>query len=144
VLIAAGVALSAWQAGLTRDSTQAHLSVALLVAAAFVMTFVLGRGHQRVTSGTFLRSGARALGTWRTQPSPGVISVVVWTVLISATVGWDLVSFIYQEHSLPTLSYFVGHVTRYATGRGFLFALWLAVGAYLVAGWRSLSGRQCP
>jgi hypothetical protein len=65
----------------------------------------------------------------------------VWFIVITGIVGWDLVSFIFQSHALPTLSYFIGHVTRYKIGRGLFFALWLGVGAYLVAGYRAEAPR---
>jgi hypothetical protein len=143
-LIVAGAALSAWQSGLSRDSSAAHWSTALLIVAAFATAPILGRGRQRQPSGSWLASAAHAVRSWRTQSTPAAISVIVWSVLITATVSWDMVSFISQQHALPTLSYFIGHVTRYATGRGALFALWLAIGAYLVAGWRTPSGGPCP
>jgi len=48
----------------------------------------------------------------------------------------QVVSFAVQSHALPTLSYYVGHVTRYRIGRGLFFALWLGCGSYLVGAWR--------
>jgi hypothetical protein len=140
-VFAAGGALSAWQGGLTRESTAAHWSVILVVVGSLVALVALGRGRQRQTSRAWAAAGLRAVGTWRRQPAPVVLSVVVWSVLFGAVVGWDLVSFIGQSHSLPTLSYYIGHVSRYAVGRGALFALWLGLGAYLVAGGRAPSGR---
>ena len=50
--------------------------------------------------------------------------------------AWDAVSFAEQSHTFPTLSYYIGHITRYDAGRGVLFALWLAVGAYVALGHR--------
>ena len=79
--------------------------------------------------------------SWRSQPVGAVISTLVWTVVIAGVVGWDLVSFIYQSPALPTLSYFIGHVTRYRVGRGLFFALWLVVGVFLVSGWRTETPR---
>ncbi len=75
--------------------------------------------------------------TWRTQSRSAVVSAVVWAVLIGGVVAWDMVSFAFQSHALPTLSYFIGHVTRYAVGRGLLFAAWLGVGVYLVSARRA-------
>jgi hypothetical protein len=66
-----------------------------------------------------------------------VVAVVLWAALVAATVGWDLVSFVFQSHDLPTLSYFIGQVTRYRIGRGVVFAVWLSLGGYLAAGWRT-------
>lgn len=56
--------------------------------------------------------------------------------LALATIGWDLNSFLHELHSLPTLSRLVGDVTRHRWGRGLTFGAWVALGAYLAAGWR--------
>ncbi len=69
----------------------------------------------------------------------------MWIAVIFAVVGWDLNSFIHQAHDLPTLSYEIGRITRYAWGRAVVFALWLLAGSALVAGRRSrptLHGRE--
>jgi len=123
---------------LSRDSAPAHLSVLGVVLAVLVAALALGRHRQRVPSAGWVLSGARAARGWRGQPPAVVLSVVVWTVLVVATVGWDLTSFAAQSHSLPTLSYYIGHITRYEAGRGAIFALWLLAGAYLVTAGRTL------
>jgi len=133
-LLAAGiVALSTWQANLARDSSAAHWSVALLVLAGVVAAIVIGRGRQDRTTRRWAGQNLHFILTWRTQPRPLVVSAICWTVLIGGVVGWDLASFLIQSHAFPTLSYFIGHVTRDPLGRGLLFALWLGVGAYLVS-----------
>jgi hypothetical protein len=122
---------------LSRDSAGAHRSVITVIAVALVAALALGWGRQRLTSRRWAARSARAIrhpGTWS---GPEITAAVVWAVLLAAVVGWDAVSFAYQAHELPTLSYFIGHVTRYPIGRGLLFAVWLAVGGYLVAGWRA-------
>ena len=111
--------------------------MALLVGVALVMAIVLGRGRQRRSSGAWIAESADWIQHWRTQPSSLRIAVIVWTALVVAVVGWDLVNFIVQSHALPTLSYFIGRVSRYQVGRGVLFALWLVIGACLVAGGRA-------
>lgn len=137
-LLAAGIlALSIWQAHLSRDSAAAHWSVALLVLTAIGAAIVLGRGRQLDTARRWAARNVLFVRTWRSQPRPAVVSALVWTVLIVGVVGWDLVSFLFQSHALPTLSYFIGHVTRYPLGRGLLFALWLGVGAYLASAQRA-------
>jgi hypothetical protein len=136
-LFAAGiVALSTWQAHLSRRSSGAHWSVALLGVAAVGAAIVLGRGRQRDTARRWAARNLAFVRTWRSQSRSAVVSALVWTVLIVGVVGWDLVSFLFQSHDLPTLSYFIGHVTRYPLGRGLLFALWLGIGAYLVSAQR--------
>ena len=131
------LALSAWQAPLSRQSSGAHWSVALLVVAAFGVALVLGRGRQYETTRRWVARNVHYVRTWRTQSRAAVVSAFVWAVLIGGVVTWDLVSFVVQSHDLPTLSYFIGHVTRYAVGRGLLFAVWLGVGAYLVSARRA-------
>lgn len=140
MLAVAAISLCVWQAGLTRDSPGARWSVALLVGVALVMAIVLGRGRQRRTSGAWIAQSALWVQHWRTQPRSLRIAVIVWTVLVVAVVGWDLVNFIVQSHALPTLSYFIGRVSRYRAGRGLLFAVWLVIGACLVAGGRAKAG----
>jgi hypothetical protein len=140
LLTVAAIALCVWQAGLTRDTPGARWSVALLVGVALVTVIVLGRGRQRRSSGAWIALSADWIQHWRTQPRSLRTVVIVWTALVVAVVGWDLVNFIVQSHALPTLSYFIGRVSRYQVGRGVLFALWLVIGAYLVAAGRATQG----
>jgi hypothetical protein len=107
------------------------------VLAAVVGAVVVGRGRQRRTTGAWLVQDARAIRAWRSRPAALVLSVAVWVALVGATVGWDLTSFMAQSHSLPTLSYVIGRVTRYPAGRGAAFVLWLGLGVYIAAGWRA-------
>ena len=137
LLAALILALSAWQAQLSRDSAGAHWSVALLIVTAYGAALVLGRGRQDQTVRGWVARNFHFVRTWRTQSRSAVVSALVWAVLIGGVVAWDLVSFVLQSHALPTLSYFIGHVTRYAVGRGLLFAAWLGVGAYLVSARRA-------
>ena len=140
LLTVAAIALCVGQAGLTRDSPGARWSVALLVGVALVTAIVLGRGRQRRSSGAWIALSADWIQHWRTQPRSLRTVVIVWTALVVAVVGWDLVNFIVQSHALPTLSYFIGRLSRYQVGRGVLFALWLVIGAYLVAAGRATQG----
>jgi hypothetical protein len=133
--LAALVALAAWEGTLDRQSAAAHWSVAAVIAAAIVVTVVAGRSHQRTTSRVWLASSWRSAASWRERPVYAA-GVGVWVVVVLAVVGWDVTSFVAQAHDLPTLSYFVGRVTRYEWGRAAVFAAWLAVGGYLAVGWR--------
>jgi hypothetical protein len=139
LLVPGAVALSSWEALLTRDSAGAHWSVALAGAAAFAALIVLGWHRQRQTSRAWLRSTAELGWDWRAQPRATAVSALVWSVLIAGVIGWDLFSFVVQSASFPTLSILIGHVTHYRVGRGLVFALWLVAGSYLVAGWRARS-----
>jgi hypothetical protein len=139
VLTAGAIAISTWQGGLSRDSAGAHWSVALLIGGALGAAVILGWGRQHQTSREWFAGTAEALWRWRRRPRATVAAVVAWTVLFAAVIAWDLFSFIRQSHSRPTLSFFIGHVTRYPVGRGALFAVWLGTGAYLAAGRRTVS-----
>jgi hypothetical protein len=141
LLVAAFLALSTWQAHLSRHSSGAHWGVALLTLTALGAAVALGRGRQRDTTHQWAVQNRIFVRTWRSQSRSTVVSALVWTVLIVGVVAWDLVSFLLQSHDFPTLSYFIGHVTRYPVGRGLLFALWLGVGAYLASARRVERGR---
>ena len=131
-----GIALSVWQANLSRDAPASHWIVALVAVSAVVAMILLGRGRQRERARDWAAGSAKTIRAWRALPRPVVLSAVVWSVLIAGVVSWDVVSFAVQSHALPTLSYYVGHVTRYRSGRGLFFALWLGCGSYLVGAWR--------
>ena len=137
----AAIALSTWQAGLSRDSLGAHRCVALLGLAAVAVMIVLGRGRQRQGARTWARTTARLIWKWRSQPKASVVSMLLWSVLTMGVIGWDLLSFAVQSPSFPTLSTLVGHLSRYPVGRGSLFAAWLAVGTCVVAAYRTGSRR---
>jgi len=107
-----------------------------VVAAAFVVAVILGRGRQRSRSAEWARTSIRSASRWRERPGYAT-GVAVWIGIILATIGWDLNSFVHQAHDLPTLSYEIGRITRFAWGRAAVFALWLAAGGALVAGQRS-------
>ncbi len=127
---AAGVALALWQGTLTRQSPAAHWCVGLAIAVIAVLALVAGRGRQRRRSGEWVTGSFEA--ATRAGERPGYAAgVVVWVVLLAAVIGWDLNSFVHQSHNLPTLSYYVGRVTRFVWGRALVFAAWLAVGAWL-------------
>jgi hypothetical protein len=139
--VAGILALSSWQAGLSRQSPGAHWSVALLALTTIGAAIVLGRGRQRTTSGQWTAQNTLSVTTWRSRARADVVSTIVWTLLTVGVVGWDLLSFLFQARNLPTLSYFIGHVTRYPVGRGILFALWLGIGVYLASA-RRVERRQ--
>jgi hypothetical protein len=141
LLVIATLGLSTWQAQLSRQSLPAQWMVASFAVAAVGAAVVLGRPRQQGTARRWAGRNWEFIRSWRSQSPAGVASVVVWTVLVAGIVGWDLASFASQSHSLPTLSFFIGHITRTRIGRGLLFALWLGVGAGLVAGRRVGSPR---
>ncbi len=141
-----GVVLAVWEGAQQRQTAAAHWSVGLVIVLGLAAAVVVGRRSQRLRSVDWLRQagrGIRSLGDsepWRVRPAY-IAGVVAWVMLVAAIAAWDLNSFAHQSHYLPTLSYFAGKVTRYRWGRSAVFAGWLAVGAYLVAGWRRLPRR---
>lgn len=107
-----------------------------LLAAAVPAVLVLGCGRQRTRSRRWVADAVHAVRQARDFPAPKVAGVAIWTVLVLAIAVWDVFSFVHQAHDLPTLSYYIGKVTRYDWGRGVCFATWLCIGAWLIAGWR--------
>lgn len=137
------LALAAWEGTIGQGSATAHVSVLAVIALAIVTATLAGRGRQQATSADWVRRGAGAMwgdvtGTSR-RPRTRVFGTLAWIVLVAATIGWDLTSFVHQAHDLPTLSRVVGDVTRHEWGRALVFAAWLALGAYLSVGGR----RRC-
>lgn len=124
---------AAWEGFQREASASAHWSVASTVAGVALVTLVAGRRRQHSTTGAWLADAGRSALAWRGRPGYSA-GVAVWALLLLTTVGWDLNSFVHQAHDLPTLSYYVGRVTRFVLGRTFLFALWLAAGAGLALG----------
>jgi hypothetical protein len=136
LLVVGAIALSSWEALLTRDSAGAHWSVALLGIGAVLTMIVLGQHRQRWTTHAWASKTVEVELRGRAQRAL-VVGARVWGLLIVGVIGWDLFNFIVQSSSFPTLSIFIGHVTRYRIGRCLLFALWLVAGSYLVAGGRA-------
>lgn len=144
----AGLALLAfvsWEALQGRYSTASHVSILVAVAVVVLVALVGGRRKQHERSATWLRDVGRVgrvgrvpreLWTARRPRSAAVAGVLGWTLLIAATVAWDLFTFVVQRQSLPTLSRLFGDVTRYEWGRGVVFCAWVALGLYLALGWR--------
>lgn len=136
------VTLAVWEGMQVRQSAAAHWSVAVVIVVSVVAAVVAGWGRQRATTRAWLAAGGRAIGRRRSAPLYAA-GVVVWVLLILAVIGWDLNSFVHQAHDLPTLSYYVGRVTRWRWGRALVFATWLAAGVGLVTGclgWRQRRG----
>lgn len=141
-----GVVLAVWEGAQQRQTAAAHWSVGLVIGLGVVAAGLIGRRAQRERSPDWLHDAGRGLRSladgpsWQRRPTQ-MFGVLVWVVLIASVVGWDLNSFAHQAHDLPTLSYYAGKITRYRWGRSAVFAGWLALGAYLVAGWRRRPGR---
>lgn len=143
---AAGLGVCAWEGTLVQRSPAAHASVLAMIAAALALAVLVGRGRQRAPSADWLRHGLETLhgdltGRGR-RPAALWAGTLLWVALVAATVGWDLNSFAHQAHDLPTLSRLVGDVTRHDWGRALVFAAWLALGTFLVAGGRGTPRRR--
>jgi hypothetical protein len=135
VAVAAGAAFSWWEGGLRQFETAGHVGVLATVALAFVALALAGRGRQAQPSLAWAR-GPFALRRHLARDRAASLGAAVWTVLVLAVIGWDLVCFARQSPTVPTLSTIVGHVTSSQPGRAALFACWLALGTALAVGWR--------
>jgi hypothetical protein len=141
-LIAGGcAALAAWQGTLNRDAAAGHWIVLGLIGSTLLSALALGRGRQHQSTGDWVRRGMLAARSDGVCPPTQIAGMAVWLFLLTAIVAWDLVSFIAQTHALPTLSYYIGQVTRHEVGGGALFGVWIAEGAYLALGWRAAAQR---
>ncbi|HVC14427.1 MAG TPA: hypothetical protein VND62_06165 [Acidimicrobiales bacterium] len=123
--VVALAALVAWEGSLGRYSAASHASVLAVIVSVVLLALVAGRSRQRASSRTWAGGIVRMLR-----------EAAVWSVLIAATVSWDLASFVAQSHSLPTLSRILGAVTDHDWGRALVFAAWLVLGLYLTLGER--------
>jgi hypothetical protein len=134
-------AYAGWEGVQSRQTAAAQWSVGLTAVAVAALAVAAGRGRQATTSGAWLAGTARAVRDGRAAPRYAA-GVAVWALLILAVIGWDLNSFVHQTHDLPTLSYLVGRVTRFAWGRALFFAGWLAVGVGLAVDCRTSRPRR--
>lgn len=138
-------AFVAWEGLQGRFSTASHVSILAVAAAMLLVALIAGRGRQRKTSRAWMRDVTRAprrIIVGGLARSPVALGALVWTLLIVATVAWDLVSFVAERHSLPTLSRLFGDATDHHWGRALVFAVWLALGLYLAVGWRRPTSRS--
>jgi hypothetical protein len=132
-------AFVAWEGLQGRFSTASHASILGAIAATLLLALVSGLHRQRKDSRISIRDATLAPGRLVAGVrgrSPTSLGALVWALLIVATIGWDVVSFVAQRHSLPTLSRLFGDVTDHDWGRAIVFALWLVLGLYLATGWR--------
>jgi hypothetical protein len=141
VLLGTLVALCIWEGGLHHAQAAAHWSVAGCIAGIVLLGALAGRRRQQQRTSEWLRDAGAAIGVARRSPSPYAVGVFVWALLIAAVVAWDLTSLVLQHHDLPTLSYYVGRVTRLRWGRTSLFVAWLGLGVSLALGCRSRTHR---
>ena len=137
------LALSAWEGTVVQSSARAHASVLAVIGVTLATAGLVGRRQQRRRSADWARRAGAVLDPGgRRRPVALVVGTVAWVVLVAATIGWDLNSFVHQAHDLPTLSRLVGDVTRHDWGRALVFAAWLALGAYLAMGGRQRAGAR--
>jgi hypothetical protein len=135
-VVLGAIGFSWWEGLQPWPTTAAHVSVLAAIAVFLVAGALLGRGRQQQPSRQWLAAARSAVVRFWRHPHLFGVGVVAWIVVFGAVVGWDLHSFLIESHNLPTLSYLIGRVTRFAVGRGVLFGIWLAGGAFLVASHR--------
>ena len=137
------LAFAAWEGVQGRYSAASHAGILAAIGIVLLLAALAGRGRQRTRSGAWVGDGTRAiatvLGRGRIR-SAAARGALVWALLIVATIGWDMTSFVEQKHDLPTLSRLFGAVTDHDWGRALLFAAWLVLGLYLALG-RRLPGK---
>jgi hypothetical protein len=133
VALAALVAAAWWEGDQWRDAPSAHVSVGAAVVVAWGVALVAGRQRQWRTTTTWWRDSGAA---WRDAGAGYRAGLVVWAVLVTALVVWDVVSFAAQAHALPTLSREVGRLTAHHGGRALAVAVWLVLGGWLALGRR--------
>jgi multisubunit Na+/H+ antiporter MnhB subunit len=131
-VVAVVAALAAFVASEPPHSTPTRWAVVAVVLAAVVLAIALGWGRQRERSGVWLAAAFRSIGRWRQYPARQVLGVTIWLVIILAIAAFDFASFLHQSHDLPTLSYYIGKVTRYSWVRGLCVVAWLAVGGWIL------------
>ncbi|MCL4434319.1 MAG: hypothetical protein M1399_06060 [Actinobacteria bacterium] len=134
LLGASSVAFAAWEGGKPYTTTDAHVSVAVVIAVVVLVALYSGRHRQEMKSLAWLKGMGRSIRRYLSNPDVQGTGALVWLVFFMAYFGWDLNSFLHQQRDLPTLSYLIGRVTRYYTGRSVLVAGWLLGGWYLALG----------
>lgn len=137
------LAFVAWEGVQGRYSAASHAGILAAIGVLLLLTLLGGRGRQRKASRAWAGDAARAVRTTLAGARTGTArawGALVWVLLIAATIGWDMTSFVEQQHDLPTLSRIFGAVTDHHWGRALLFAAWLVLGLYLALGWRLPEG----
>ncbi|MHB8262435.1 MAG: hypothetical protein ACYDGY_01615 [Acidimicrobiales bacterium] len=125
---------AAWEGGKPYTTASAHISIALAIAAVVLAALYGGRNLQEVKSFTWLKATGGSIRRYLSHPGMQGTGVLVWLIFFMAYFGWDLNSFLHEQHDLPTLSYLIGRVTRYYIGRFLFVTGWLLVGWYLAFG----------
>ncbi len=133
--LVAAAATAWWEGGLGRDQASAHDSVLAVIGLGFLATALAGVGRQAVPSSQWVK-GPFALRRHLADARASALGAAIWTVLVLAVIGWDLNSFVHQEHDLPTLSSILGHLTASQPGRAVVFFGWLLLGGAIALGWR--------
>ncbi len=134
LLGAFSMAFAAWEGGKPYTTTDAHVSIAVVIAVVVLVALYSGHHRQEMKSLTWLKGMGRSIRRYLSNPDIQGTGALVWLVFFMAYFGWDLNSFLHQQRDLPTLSYLIGRVTRYYAGRSVLVAGWLLGGWYLAFG----------
>ena len=133
------LAFAAWEGVQGRYSEASHAGILTAIGMVLLLALLAGRGRQRKRSAAWVGDATRAIATVLGGVRVGNAAArgaLVWALLIAATIGWDMTSFVAQKHDLPTLSRLSGAFTDHDWGRALLFAAWLLLGLYLALGRR--------
>ncbi len=139
-----GLLFACWEGHLRWPSQAAHISILIAIVVMFALALLAGRHRQPMSTAVWLSRVVATIRQPSTRPPVAIVGALIWIVLVLAVAGWDLHSFLLEQHSLPTLSYLIGRVSRFALGRSVLVATWLALGGFFVLANRSHVGRKVP
>jgi hypothetical protein len=139
-----GLLFACWEGYLRWPSKAAHISILTAIVVMFALALVAGRYRQPMSTAAWLSRIGAAIRQPSTRSPVAIVGALIWLMLVLAVAGWDLHSFLLEQHSLPTLSYLIGRVSRFALGRSVLVATWLALGGFFVLANRSHVGRKVP
>lgn len=127
-----GLLFAWWEGSHPWPSGAAHLSIIAAIGVIFALAIMEGRHRQRLSNRAWLSRIWAGIRRPTQRSWCFLFGAVVWVILVLAVAGWDFRSFLLEVPSLPTLSYLIGRVSRFATGRSLLVAAWLALGVFFV------------
>lgn len=144
ICVLIGLSFAWWEGYWRWPSRAAHISIFAAIVCMFALALAAGRHRQSMSSANWLLRVWTGVRHPSTKSPVEIAGVLIWVVLVLAVAGWDFHSFLLEEHSLPTLSYLIGRISRFTLGRSVLVAIWLALGGLFVLANRVHSGDKNP
>ncbi len=137
IAVPIGLGFAWWEGYHPWPSLAAHVSILTVIVIMISLAAIMGRGRQVYSSHAWLCRVVAGLRHPLQRSFVFLVGSLIWVAFVMAIVGWDLLSFLREVPALPTLSYLIGRVARFAAGRSILVALWLALGGFLALARRS-------